>query len=139
MPQMSTEFAHALCALLWMSYCVEGNLIVRLWRPYSDPTVLLLSGVCFGHAQSVHRRSVFYAIPQRPLALPLCCYRDACECTAHTSAFCIFLGRLGIEVRMLLWCDRGFNKRPEVLWHFIKVCTICLDKTIIRDRKIYFF
>ena len=37
--------------------------------------------------------SEFYVIPQSPLAMPLCCYGDACVPTVGTSAICIFLGR----------------------------------------------
>ena len=35
---------------------------------------------------------------------------DACDRTARTSAFCIFLGRRGIAVRTLLWCDRHLSR-----------------------------
>ena len=71
-------------------------------------------GVCFEYAQSARRRSAFYAIPPRPMAMPLRCCGDACVLTARTSAFCIFLGRRGITVRTPPLCDRGFN-----IWHFI--------------------
>ena len=66
-------------------------------------------GVCFENVQSVRHPSAFFAIPQCLLAMPLCCYGDACDRTARTSAFYIFLTRSGIAVRMLLWCDRGFS------------------------------
>ena len=66
-------------------------------------------GVCFEYAQSAHRRSAFYAIPPRPMAMPLRCCGDACVRTARTSALCILLGGRGITVRMPPWCDRGFT------------------------------
>ena len=42
------------------------------------------------YAQSAHRHSAFYAIPPRPMAMPLCCCGDACVRTARPSAFYIF-------------------------------------------------
>ena len=40
--------------------------------------------------------------------MPLHCRGNACDRTVRTSLFCIFLGRRGIAVRTLLWCDRAF-------------------------------
>ena len=70
-------------------------------------------GVCFEHPQSARRLSAFYAIPQRLLSIPLGCCGDAYDRTARTLAFCIFLGRRGIAVRRLLWCDRGFRREDN--------------------------
>ena len=61
--------------------------------------------VCFEHAQRAPCHSAFYAIPQHLLAMSLCCCGDDCDCTAHTSKFCIFLWCRGIAVRVLIWCD----------------------------------
>ena len=46
------------------------------------------------------------------LAMPLRCCGDACDRTARTSAFCIFLDAVASPIyykRTLLWCDRGFS------------------------------
>ena len=75
--------------------------------------------VCFKHAQSALRRSAFYTIPQRPLAMPLRCCGDACGHTARASAICIVLGRRGIDVRTLLWCDRG-----SITHSYLETCFI---------------
>ena len=53
--------------------------------------------------------SAFYEISKRLLAIPLRCCSDACDCHARTLAFCIFLGRRGIAVSTLLWCDMGLK------------------------------
>ena len=47
------------------------------------PCVFFRTPSCFVHAQSARRRSAFYAIPPRSLAMPLCS-------TALRSAFCAF-------------------------------------------------
>ena len=44
----------------------------------------------------------FYAIPQHLLVVPLHCCQDACDGTAHTSAFCICLGRCRREKAALV-------------------------------------
>lgn len=101
------------CAHPLSSYCIVGDPTVWLWWPYSDPHCALIrmlsDGVCFEHAQRACHCSVFFAIPQHLLTMPLCCCCDACDYTARTSVFCIFLGCHGIAVRTLLWCDRGFT------------------------------
>ena len=79
-------------------YCAA---MVTLWRPHSTLIRMMSDGVCFEHAQSACCRSEFYEIPR--------CCGDAWDRTACTSAFCIFLGRRGIALRMLLWFDRGFT------------------------------
>ena len=100
--------------------CAPAELLLHCKRPYCAAMVTLrrihcalirtlCDGVCFEHPQSARRLSAFYAIPQRLLPMPLRLYGDACDRTARTSAFCIFLGRRGIAVRTLLWCDRGLN------------------------------
>ena len=60
------------------------------------------NGLCFEYAESAPRRSAFYAILQRILAIPLRCLGDSSDRTARTSAFYIFLGRCGIAIRALL-------------------------------------
>ena len=95
-----TVFAQRpLCAL-----CAPAELMLRCRRPYCAAMVTLRcplcallgfeqtpsDGVCFEYAQSAHRRTAFYAIPPRPMAMPLRCCGDACVRTAHTLAFCIF-------------------------------------------------
>ena len=114
-----TAFAQRpLCAL-----CSHAELLLRCRRPYCVAMVTLLrplcallghrakpsDSVCFEYAQSARRRSAFYAIPPRPMAMPLRCCSHACVLTALTSSLCIFLGRPGITVRTPPWCDRGFT------------------------------
>ena len=77
------------------------------------------------YAQSAHRRSAFYAIPPRPMAMPLRCCGDACVRSARTSVFCIFLGRRGITVRTPPWCDRGFRKSMSRVKQIIKGVICC--------------
>ena len=79
----------------WSSYCVAlpyCMAMVTLCGPHYALNRMPSHGICFEHGQSVHRCSAFYAIPQRLQAEPLRCCRDACDRSAHTLAFCIFLG-----------------------------------------------
>ena len=96
--------------------CAPAELLLRCRRHYcaamATPMRSYLNAertpsdvVCFEHAQSARRRSAFYAIPLRLLEMPLRCCGDACDYTARTSAFCIFLGRRGIAMRTPLWCE----------------------------------
>ena len=109
-PPTTTAFAQRpLCspAELWYcrtpySACNYGDLTATQLRSYPNDGV-------FVHAQSARRRSAFYATPMRLVAMSLRCCGDACDRTACTSAFCIFLGRRGIAVRTRPWCDRGFK------------------------------
>ena len=79
------------------AHCLVGDLTAPLWRLHCALIRTPSHGICFEHAQNVHCRSAFYAIPQRLLAMPLlCCV--ICNLTAHTKAFCIFRGRCGIVV-----------------------------------------
>ena len=107
MPRVTTAFAQRpLCAI--------AEVLLSCSRPYcaamATPLRSLratLPRVCFEHAESARRRSAFYSIPQRPMAMPLRCCRDAWDRTAHTSAICVFLGHLGIAVRT--GSDRGLS------------------------------
>ena len=112
-PRTTTAFAQRpLCApaellLRWRrSYCAA---MATLRRPHCTLIRTANHGVCFEHTQSARRRSAYYVVPQRLLAMPLRCCRDACNRTARTSAFCIFLR--GISVGTLLWCDKVLGKR----------------------------
>ena len=113
MPRITTGFVQ-------QPLCTPAEVLLPCRRPYCAamatirrPHCTLLErhchGVCFEHAQIMHRQSAFYVIPQHPLAMPLTCCRDACDGTALTSEICIFLGHYGMAVRMLLWCDRGLS------------------------------
>ena len=82
-------------------YCVA---MVTIRRPHCSLIRPPSHCVCFELAQNAHQRPVFYAIPQRLLAMPLCCCGDV-AIVLHT----LFLGRCGIAVRTLLWYDRGFT------------------------------
>ena len=100
------------------SCCVVGDLTARLWRPYGDPTVLLLE-----HRVTAERRHLFLAYSKctpslgilcdptvssgDPTALPPRCCSDGCDRTLRTSAFCNMLGRRGNTVRTPPWCDKG--------------------------------
>ena len=75
--------------------------MVTLCQPHRALIRMMRDGFCFEHAQSACHHSEFYAIPQ--------CCGDACDRTARTFAFCIFLGRHRITLRTLLWVDRGFT------------------------------
>ena len=100
------------CVRVQSSYSFVGDLTARQWRPHCalfECCGKASHGVCFEHAQSSGRRSAFYVIPQRLLAIPLRCCGDACDRTAGISAFYIFLGRREVAVRTLLWCERGFT------------------------------
>ena len=97
--------------------CAPAELLLRCRRPYCAAMVTLRCPLCalLGRRATVFvlsmlkvRTVAIYAIPPRPMAMPLRCYGDACVRTARTSAFFIFLGRCGITVRTLPWCDRGF-------------------------------
>ena len=88
--------------------CAPPEILLRCRRPYCAAMVTLRrplcallgrranakrtpsDGSCFEYAQSARRRSAFYAILPRPMAMPLLCCGDACVLTAHISAFCIF-------------------------------------------------
>ena len=91
-----------LCALAELLLCCRRlycEAMANLQQPYSA----LISGICFEHAQSPHRRSAFYC--------------DLTASTGHATvemlAFCIFLGRHGIAVRKLLWHDRGLKDTTQ--------------------------
>ena len=104
---------HRICTALT---CVEDavtsqrtpyNLCKCHRRPrclHNDPCVHLRSSYCVVGDLTASTHSVY---SQRLLAMPLRCCGNACYHTARTPAFCIFLRRRGIIVRMLLWCDRG--------------------------------
>ena len=120
MPRMTTAFARR-------PTCAPAEVSLCCWRPYCAaiatkrrPHCALLErryhSVCFEDGQSACRRSAFYAIPQRPLAMPLCWCGDACDRPARTSSICIFLERRRIAVRTLLWCDRAFRAQRIFLW-----------------------
>ena len=49
----------------------------------------------------------FYTTQQRLLAMRLLCCVDAWDRTSRTSVFCVFLGCRNIDVKTMLWCDRG--------------------------------
>ena len=89
-------------------YCAA---IVTLRRAHCALIRTPSDSICFEHAQNACRRSAFYAIPQYLLAMPLHCCGDACDRTACTSAFCIFLGCCGIALRTQLWCDSSLSKK----------------------------
>ena len=115
------------CVRVQSSYSVVGDLTARLWRPHCalfERCGMPSHGVCFEHAQSSRRRSAFYVIPQRLLAIPLRCCGDACDRTAGTSALYIFLGRRGVAVRTLLWCERGLSPLVSVVIPFEPVLEI---------------
>ena len=89
---------------------------MRLWCPYGDPTELLLECRVAAFVltmRTMHRLLVFYVTPQCLLAMPLRCCGDACDHTAGTLVFCIILGRYGMAMRPLLWCDRGLRTREQ--------------------------
>ena len=115
-------------------YCAA---MVTLQRPHCALFRTQSDAVCFEHAQSARRRSVFYAIPQRLLTMSLRCCGDACDRTACTSAFCIFLGRLGIALRTPLWCDRGFRMKTNIAdYHIIfSLLPILLYRSLKLIRK----
>ena len=83
--------------------------MVTLRRPHCALIRKPSDGICFEHAQSARCRLTFYAIPQRLLTMPLPYCGNACDRTASTLGFCIFLGHRGIAVRVPLWCDRGLG------------------------------
>ena len=108
-PRMTSAFAQR-------PLCAPAEVLLRCRRPYCAAIAttrrphcalpeLPSHGICFEDAQSARRRSEFYAIPQRPQAMPLRCLGDACDRTVCISAICIFLGRRGTAVITLLWCD----------------------------------
>ena len=108
--------------------CAPMELLLLCRRAYCAAMVTLRSplsallgrrttpsdSVCFEYAQSAHRRLAFYATPPCPMAMPLHCCGDACIRTAHTLAFCNFLGHCGITVRTPSWCDRGLGSKCSV-------------------------
>ena len=119
MPWTTTVFAQR-------PLCVPVQLLLRCRRPYCSAMVTLLrphcalirtpnDGVCFEHAQKKRCCYAFYAIPHHLLAVPLRCCGYACDCTGHTSAFRIFLGRHGIAMTTLLWGDRGLTGHRGML------------------------
>ena len=121
-PQTTTAFAQR---PLWVPK-EPAELFLHFRRPYCRaietlqlPHCTLIrmqsNGICFEHAQSAHHHSEFYVMPKRLLAMPLHCCSDVCYRTTCTSAFCIFLGRCGIAMRMLLWCDRGLHSEGSVV------------------------
>ena len=103
------------CEHALSSYCIVVDLTALSWRPYGEPTALLLEspshGVSFEHAQSVCHCLTFYAIPQHLLTMLLRCCRDACARTFASRRSAFFLDAVG----MLLWCDRGLNSWTKQL------------------------
>ena len=80
-------------------YCAAMKTFKRPhWALFRTPS----DSVCFQHAQSACHHSSFYGVP-------LHWSGGACNCTARTWAFCIFIGRRGITLRTLIWFDRGFT------------------------------
>ena len=57
--------------------------MVTLRRPHCALIRTPSDVVCFEHVQIARRRSAFYAIPQRLLAMPLRCCGDACDRTTR--------------------------------------------------------
>ena len=59
------------------------------------------------------------------LAMPLCCCGDVCGRTESTSAFRIFIGRLVIALRTLLWCDSRLVPVPKTFFHQCVISFTC--------------
>ena len=117
-PRTTTAFAQQPLPVALLLHCRRPYCatMVTLRLPHCAHIRTPRDGNCFEHAQSVHHCSAFFVNPQHLLAMPLRCYGDACDCTVHTSAFYIFLGRGGITVRMLLCCDRGFRYKEMKIY-----------------------
>ena len=133
--QTTTEF-------IQRPLCAPAEFLLRCRRPYSllrgygDHTATTLRSIrrpskrrttafVFEHAQSARCRLTFYAIPQRVLAMPLCCCGAASDSTARTTAFYIFLRRRGIAVRTLLGVTnkarsvrkKVLDRSPDIKWY----------------------
>ena len=97
---------------------VVRDLTAQLWRPYNDPIALLLERWAMAFVLSMLKVPAVVPLSMWSHSI---CWRShciACDHTAHTSAFCIFLGRHGIVVRTLLWCGRGLPFKLR-WWYFV--------------------